>query len=130
MTLHLHDKNGGVDMDKDAKEFEVESAKNAEGCFWKVLIIVGLIIGAFCFISEKMNDKRGEWEISEIKKHAKNPPPITKQKTVVRHYHRCSVCREEYSEEGGFPNCVVLCDKCNKWHCGGCVCPILDNSNL
>ena len=37
-------------------DFDAESEKNASGCFWKIVLIGGLIIGAYCYIREKMND--------------------------------------------------------------------------
>lgn len=121
---------GNADSPESPSPQNITSSKNienkkepliqGEGCIWVVLLVIGLIIGAFCFIREKIHDWQYERDIAETNELRKTPRPIKKQKPVVYHYHTCSVCKKRVAEEGGFPNYATWCDRCEKWHCGDC----------
>jgi hypothetical protein len=97
-----------------------EKYDDGSGCFWKMAIIAGIIIGIFCYIREKINDWQWEKEIAERKEQERNPPPVKKQRPVTYHYHTCSMCRKRCAEEYSFPNEATWCERCEKWHCGDC----------
>ncbi len=107
-------------MSSNSIESKKEPLIQGEGCIWVVLLVIGLIIGAYCFIREKINDWQYERDIAERQEQAKNPRSNKNQKPVVYHYHTCSVCKRRVAEEGGFPNYATWCDSCEKWHCGDC----------
>ncbi len=111
-------------------DFDAESEKNASGCFWKIVLIGGLIIGAYCYIREKMNDHYWEKEIAKSEERKKNPPPVSRQRPKTYHYHTCSVCGERYAEEGSFPNYATWCERCEKWHCGDCAANCIATKKL
>lgn len=101
-------------------ESKKEPLIQGEGYIWVVLLVIGLIIGAYCFIREQMNDKKWERDTAEQQERAKKPRSSKNQKPVVYHYHTCSICKERVAEEGSFPNYATWCDRCEKWHCGDC----------
>lgn len=102
---------------------------HGDGCIWAVIVVIGLIIGGFCYVRELINDHEWKREIAREEQERKNPHPVANKRPQSYHYHTCSMCGDRYAEEGSYPAKAMWCDRCAKWHCGDCSVECIARNN-
>ena len=106
---------------------------HGDGCIWIIIVVVGLIIGGFCYVRELINDHEWKREIAREEQERKNPRPVVRNRAKY-HYHTCSMCggscAEEGEAEGSYPKRAMWCELCGKWHCFDCSVECVARRNL